>query len=162
LNGRQVIAIDTRIEELKEVANNGLKVVMDAAELGLQPSSFEVVSSFFSLMYMVQGCHPKVFRGIHRVLKDGGIFLTWDVKIPSRPAGKALFVVPLRIVLPDTVVDTSYGVRWHRRCQDLAYFKALARKTDFHAVREAGSRKGCPYGDRTVPIDVGEGFTPSR
>jgi len=54
LNGKQVIAIDTRERELMETRNEALKVVMDAADLKFLPKSFEVCTHHHpvSLVYL--------------------------------------------------------------------------------------------------------------
>ena len=51
LNGNQVVAIDKNERELKETQNEALKIVMDATELKFLSQSFDVCTSFFSLMY---------------------------------------------------------------------------------------------------------------
>jgi len=136
LNGRKVIAIDRRIEELEGAKNDSLKIVMDATDLKFLPSSFDVATSFFSLMYIKSDHHIKTFKEVHRVLRDNGKFLIWDVRIPPKPMDKTIFVLPLEILLPNDKVETSYGIRWDHKEQDLQYFKELARRTDFKIVDE--------------------------
>ncbi len=136
LNGRKVIAIDVRIEELEEAKNDSLKIVMDATDLKFLPSSFDVATSFFSLMYIKNDHHLKTFKEVHEVLKNGGRFFIWDVRIPPKPADKTIFVVPLEILLPDEKVETRYGTKWNHKEQHLEYFKELARRTDFEIVDE--------------------------
>jgi Methyltransferase domain. len=136
LNGRKVIAIDVRIEELEETKNDSLKVVMDATDLKFLPSSFDVAASFFSLMYIKNEHHLKTFKEVHKVLKDRGRFFIWDVRVPPKPMDKTIFVVPLEILLPNKKVETSYGIKWDNKEQDLEYFKGLVRRTDFKIVDE--------------------------
>ncbi|UCD06465.1 MAG: methyltransferase domain-containing protein, partial [candidate division WOR-3 bacterium] len=62
LNGKQVVAIDTRFDELQETKNDSLKIVMDATDLKFLPSTFDAATSFFSLMYIKKGHHLKVFE----------------------------------------------------------------------------------------------------
>ena len=138
LNGKNVVAIDTRIDELEETKNDSLKVVMDATNLNFLPSSFDVATSFFSLMYIKNDKHPKVFEEIHKVLKSGGRFYIWDVRIPPKNMDKKVFALPLEILLPGDKVETGYGVGWENKEQDLAYFRQLVEKADFKVVDEWG------------------------
>lgn len=134
LNGRKVIAIDKRYEELEETENESLKIVMDATDLKFLHSSFDVATSFFTLMYIENDLHPRVFNEIHRVLKEHGRFLIWDAKIPQRVEDKPFFFVPLEIKLPGEKVETGYGSILDH--QDLEYFKGLAKRTGFKVVSE--------------------------
>ena len=136
LNGKQVVAIDTRIEELEETKNDSLKIVMDATDLKFLPLSFDVVTSFFSLMYIKNDNHLKVFKEVHKILKSGGTFHLWDVRIPQKYTDKKVFVLPLEILLTGDKVETGYGIGWKNKEQDLEYFKELAGKADLNIVDE--------------------------
>jgi ubiquinone/menaquinone biosynthesis C-methylase UbiE len=135
LNGNQVVAIDTRKEELMETHNQALKVVMDAADLMFLPKSFDVCTAFFSLMYMPKKIHRKVFEEVSQVLKDNGRFLVWDVRIPESVAAYRTFYLDLKVRLPNEEVKTGYGVRC--QAQSLEYFRELARSTGFEVVKES-------------------------
>jgi SAM-dependent methyltransferase len=134
LNGAQVVAIDTSERELAETKNEALKVVMDATDLKFLPDSFDICTAFFSLMYIPKSEHPKVFEEAHRVLKDNGQFLLWDVRIPRTEKRFKEFIVPLKVQLPDETVETGYGVRW--QAQDVTHFRALAKEQKFKVVDE--------------------------
>ncbi|UCC12125.1 MAG: class I SAM-dependent methyltransferase [candidate division WOR-3 bacterium] len=136
LNGRGVVAIDTRIEELAETKNDSIKIVMDANDLAFSPTSFDVATSFFSLMFIKNKNHQRVFEEIHGVLKSEGIFYIWDVRIPSRNLDKLIFGLPLKIYVPDQKIETGYGVGWDNKEQDFTYFKKLARRTSFDIITE--------------------------
>ena len=136
LNGRKVLAIDTRIEELEETKNDSLKIVMDATDLKFLPSSFDVATSFFSLMYIKNDNHPKVFEEIRRVLKNNGRFLIWEVRIPRKHVDKPIFALFLEILLPTAKVETGYGIGWEHIEQDFEYFKELAKSTGFKILDE--------------------------
>jgi SAM-dependent methyltransferase len=136
LNGRNVVAVDTRIEELEETKNDSLKVVMDATDLKFLPSSFEVATSFFSLMYIKNDTHLNVFREIHKVLKTEGKFHIWDVMIPPKHLDKPIFAMFLEILLPNEKIKTGYGIGWDHNEQNLEYFKELAEKADFKIIDE--------------------------
>jgi len=139
LNGKQVVAIDTREEELRDTRNEALKVVMDAADLKFLPKSFDVCTSFFSLMYIPKSSHEKVFEQVFRVLKNNGRFLVWDVRIPENAAGYKSFIVPLKVKLPKGQVQTAYGVKW--QTQSLEYFTELAKLTGFKVTRESSKNE---------------------
>lgn len=134
LHGKQVVAIDTREEELMETNNEALKVIMDAADLKFFPKSFDTCTAFFSLMYIPKSIHQKVFEEVFRVLKDHGRFLIWDVRIPDNVAGYKVFIVHLKVKLLNEEVETGYGVRW--QTQSIEYFRELARLTGFKITSE--------------------------
>ena len=99
LNGKQVIAIDTSERELMETKNEALKIVMDATDLKFLPESFDACTSFFSFMYIPKSKHLKAFEETHRVLRDNGRLLLWDVKIPEKHGDYKAFMVRLKIRL---------------------------------------------------------------
>ena len=134
LNGKQVIAIDTSEKELEGTQNEALKVVMDATDLKFLSKSFDVCTAFFSLMYIPNDEHLKVFREAYRVLRDDGKFLVWDVRIPKKRRDYKAFVVRLRVRLPNEEIAAEYGVKW--KAQDIEYFKDLGRKTKFKIMSE--------------------------
>ncbi|MCW4035698.1 MAG: class I SAM-dependent methyltransferase, partial [Candidatus Bathyarchaeota archaeon] len=110
------------------------KIVMDATDMKFVASSFEVATSFFTLLYVEREKQQMVFSEVHRVLKEDGRFLIWDVRIPERVEGKPFFMVRLEIELPDETVSTGYGVRLAH--QDIEHFKELAARTGFDVVGE--------------------------
>lgn len=134
LNGEQVVAIDTSERELAETRNEALKVVMNAADLKFLPDSFDICTAFFSLMYIPKSKHSKVFEEAHRVLKDNGQFLVWDVEIPRTEKEYGQLIVPLKVQLPHETVETGYGVKW--QTQDINHFKELAKEHKFKVVDE--------------------------
>lgn len=134
LNGRDVVAIDLSSEELEETDNDALKIVMDATDLKFIPSTFDAATSFFTLLYVDRGKQEKVFSEVHRVLRDGGRFLIWDVRIPDEAEGKPFFMVQLEVSLPEEAVTTGYGVKM--AFQDMDRFKDIATRTGFEVARE--------------------------
>ena len=100
LNGRDVVAIDLSSEELEETENDALKIVMDATDLKFIPSSFEAATSFFTLLYVDRQNQEKVFSEVHRVLRDGGRFMIWDVRIPDEAEGRTTFRTVCQLVAP--------------------------------------------------------------
>ena len=134
LNGRQVIAIDLSAGELEETENESLKIVMDATDLKFTPSQFDAATSFFTLLYIDREKHERIFREAHRVLREEGRFLIWDVEIPEKVEEKPFFLVRLEISLPGEKVNTGYGVRLAR--QDIESFKEMAARTGFEVADE--------------------------
>ena len=134
LNGKQVIAIDTSEKELRETQNEALKVVMDATDLKFLPESFDVCTSFFSLMYIPNDKHLKVFKEAYRVLKKDGKLLLWDVRFPEKHGDYKAFMVRLKVRLPNEEIEAGYGVRL--KLQNIEYFKELAQKTKFKIISE--------------------------
>ncbi len=136
LNGRQVIAIDYKYEELQETSNASVQLVMDARALAFPPSSFATVTSFFTLMYLNDHDVLAVFREVFRVLKAGGRFLIWDVRIPHQVGDEPGFGVVLTVSLPDANITTGYAVRWAEKAQDLHQVTALASQVGFRAITD--------------------------
>ena len=138
LEGRRVVAIDIRREELEE-ANVGdfLRVVMDATNLQFLDNTFPVVTAFFSMMYMDDETKEKVFKEIYRVLIPGGKLLLWDLIVPEQfDASKPVYAIRLKISLLQTTVETGYGCPWTRRFQEPSTLKKLASDIGFNLTEE--------------------------
>jgi ubiquinone/menaquinone biosynthesis C-methylase UbiE len=139
---RQVIAIDISRRELEGAPAGPLKIVMDARELKFLDNTFPVATSFFTLMYIDESDHLKVFQEIRRVLAPGGRFLVWDVILPKKiEKDKDIAAFPFLFHLPGgKEVQTGYGVHWAPSLHDLAYYVRLAEKAGFKVVKrsEAG------------------------
>lgn len=142
LKGSQVVAIDPDRGELEEAPVGPLKIVMDARDLKFLDGTFELVTSFFTLMYIDRSDHQRVFDEVRRVLGPGGRFVIWDVSIPERVDGEQdVLVVPLTVSLPSTEVETGYGVVWPEEPFGLPDYVELAEQTGFDVVeaRDDGS-----------------------
>lgn len=135
LNGNQVVAIDTSREELKETRNEASKILMDATDLRFLPKSFDACTAFFCLMYIPNHKHLKVFKEVYQVLKDRGKFLIWDAKIPEKSGDYNVFVVRLKVQLPNEEIETGYGTKWDKS-QTVEYFEELAQKTKFKVINK--------------------------
>ncbi|UCD43943.1 MAG: class I SAM-dependent methyltransferase [Candidatus Bathyarchaeota archaeon] len=136
LNGRRVISIDKNRRELEETKNDSLKIVMDATDLKFLPCSFEVVTSFFTMMYIKTDAHARVFDEAYRVLVDGGRFLIWDLRIPERFSAERFFGVMIKVSIPDETISTGYGVKWEGKVQDMEHFRDLAAEKGFQVLNE--------------------------
>jgi len=136
LKGSQVIAIDISKRELEEAPPGPLKIVMDARELKFLDGTFMTTTVFFTFMYIDDDDHRQVFREIHRILKQGGRLLIWDVILPGNTESeKTMAVFPLSIELPEKEVETGYGVRWPKAGRDLSHYLNLAQESGFDVVK---------------------------
>jgi SAM-dependent methyltransferase len=134
LKGRQVVSIDTIERELAAVANDSLKVVMDARRMQFLPQSFATLTAFFSLMYMTAEDQMAVLQESYRVLRPGGDLLLWDtaMRVPLDPEQTHL-LLPLTVCLPDgRAIRTGYGAPL--KPQGPAYFADLAGRAGFAVV----------------------------
>jgi ubiquinone/menaquinone biosynthesis C-methylase UbiE len=136
LKGESVIALDSRKSELEEAPDGPLKVVMDARDLQFLDNTFETVTAFFTLMYILKADRKRIFEEMYRVVKPGGSVLIWDVVIPLKGDTREWFVIPVVITVHGKTIETGYGVRWEGREQDMLSFIALAEKTGFEVVEK--------------------------
>jgi ribosomal protein S18 acetylase RimI-like enzyme/trans-aconitate methyltransferase len=138
LAGERVVAIDRLKEELEEAPAGPLKIVMDARDLQFLDGAFQTVTSFFTLMYIKDEDHCRVFEEVFRVLAPGGRFLIWDTMLPPRTDEKKdIAVFPISVELPGgKEVSTRYGVRWPTEGRDAAYYQQLAEAAGFEVVSQ--------------------------
>ncbi|MGD8553958.1 MAG: methyltransferase domain-containing protein [Anaerolineales bacterium] len=135
LMGDRVIAIDPSERELREAAEGPLKVIMDAKKLLFLDSSFPVVTSFFTLMYIKASDHVQVFQEIYRVLMPGGEFLIWDGVFPEKPKdAKEIAAFHLKVTLPNLELETGYGTKWPDQGIDVSHYLAIADSVGFEVV----------------------------
>lgn len=135
LKGDQVVAIDISRRELEGTPGGPLKIVMDARELLFLDESFNTAASFFTLMYIKEADHAKVFDEIYRVLSPGGRFLVWDVIFGERPNPDIeIGVIMLTVKLPHKEISTGYGARWPSEIHDLDYYTQLAEDAGFEVT----------------------------
>ena len=132
LLGERVISIDPSKKELEEAPKGPLKIIMDARELRFLDETFDIVTSFFTMMYIKREDHKKVLEEVYRVLKPGGQFLIWDVVIPEfNNLDKDIFMIPLQIEMKGRTIDTGYGVLWKDNQRDLEYYASICKKVGF-------------------------------
>ena len=111
LYGKNVIAIDQREDELLETDNNAIKLVMDGRDLKFTDENFDVVTLFYSLMYMNKDTKYKVLNEASRVLKKNGVIDIWDIEVPTYNGdGKDIFVAQLNVECMGETISTGYGV----------------------------------------------------
>jgi len=132
LKGGQVIAIDADRDELEEAPDGPLKIVMDARDLQFLDGAFQVVTSFFTLMYLDKEDHRQVFEEAWRVLQPGGRFLIWGMSVPQRrDEEQDVLVLPLLVELPSIEVETGYGIVWPEESFGAHHYVETARQVGF-------------------------------
>lgn len=140
LKGDRVVAIDPQPSELREAPDGPLKIVMNATALPFLDSTFGTVTSFFTLLFIRDRDEQRaVFAEVHRVLKPGGCFYVWDVRIPRRadPA-RDIFALRLSVTLPDRVIETGYGQVFPAEERGLDHYLGLASQAGFTVVDQGG------------------------
>lgn len=134
MKGKQVVAIDPSRRELEEAADGPLKIVMYAGDMLFLDDTFDVVTSFFTLMYIKGSEHKKVFEEVFRVLVSRGRFLIWDVDLPQcLDEEKGIVAFHLNIKLPDRQIETGYGTKWPEQRQGLPHYREIAERVGFIA-----------------------------
>lgn len=137
LKGTQVISIDLYREELEEAPDGPLKIVMDAEATSFLDHSFEVITSFCTLMYIEPTKQELVLEEIYRVLKPGGRFLVWDVILSKCPdESKEAIAFYLNVNLPGKKIRTGYGTRCPHKCLDISWYKNIAEQVGFVVSRK--------------------------
>jgi SAM-dependent methyltransferase len=130
-SGQRVTAIDKRREELEESPDIGLKIVMDACEMGFLDGSFDNVTCFYTFMYMRENEVPKVLSEAYRVLKRGGRLWIWDTMMMPVPTAEVL-LVPLEVIISNELTLTpTYGI-------------SLTRGQTCESIRLACEKAGFP------------------
>ncbi|MHA1212970.1 MAG: class I SAM-dependent methyltransferase [Candidatus Heimdallarchaeota archaeon] len=66
--------------------------VGDCSNLPFASNSIDIVTSFLALHELPTELLPKVFSEIRRVLTDDGLFLVFDLAVPSKSSGNINFV----------------------------------------------------------------------
>jgi len=142
VKGEQVIVIDPSRRELEEAPSGPLKIVMDARELKFLDCSFETVTSFFTLMYISDTDHDRVFSEVYRVLTPGGKFMIWDVIIPPcTDETKDIAVFMLKIKLPKVEIETGYGAQWPKQGRKMAHFYQVAQRVGFDVLEKSKGKR---------------------
>jgi len=141
MRGRQVVAIDLRVDELEDTPAGPIKVIADAKSLPFLDGSFDAATAFFFLMYVPDTERPAVLKEAFRVLRPGATLHVWDVVIPERDdRPQQAFVVPVQAEFSTKVIQTGYGVTWDGREMSVESIEALALNAGFERteVRQSG------------------------
>jgi ubiquinone/menaquinone biosynthesis C-methylase UbiE len=136
--GKKVVAIDRLKEELEEVRNDSLKIVMDASSMNFLDNSFDIVTAFFSLMYMSDETKEAVLKECRRVLKPNGRIDIWDAEIPRKDNVSDIFMLHLEIEIPGKTVNTGYGVRMNDLGQS---YETVLKSVTAHGFRQEESER---------------------
>ena len=128
----QVVAIDNRLEELKEAPDLAVKIVMDASKMSFTDHCFDNVTAFYSFMYILKSEHYNVVSQICRVLKPQGYLHIWDTDIKEAKP----FLIDLDIDIDELSIHTSYGIYKEDAFQDADYFKKLLSDSGLLLVTE--------------------------
>lgn len=133
LEGRRVVAIDCRKDELAEAPTGPLKIVMDARELKFLDDTFAAAAAFFSFMYLDEEADLRAaLAEAFRVLQPGGCLYIWDVDLPVLPnTEKPLFAVGVRYIVNGVAAETAYGRPWPKQGRDNHYYRSLAEGVGF-------------------------------
>jgi ubiquinone/menaquinone biosynthesis C-methylase UbiE len=111
--GSETVCVDIRREEIDEARARGAVanwILCDACSMPFRNSSFDVVTFFFSLMYVKTFERKQtVIVEAKRVLKSDGPLYLWDAVIREKPD---LYVVFVEANLPDgEEIFAGYGVK---------------------------------------------------
>lgn len=128
------IALEEHKEGLIAAPSCKYKLFMDARHIKFINDSFQTATAFFSLMYINEEDHIKVFEEVYRILKPGGIFYVWDLEIPIKRNEKKIFMKMLNIILKDGILRTGYGTLWDSKKQSDNSFRKLAILANFIIV----------------------------
>lgn len=138
LKGDQVISIDLLKQELIDAPSTNMKIVMDGRDLKFLDNSFNTVAIFYAMMYIHEDeDQAKVIKEVKRVLKHGGKLLIWDVNLPtSKERSKDEGIYQFKFILPNTVINTGYGVGYPKKNpHNLQYYINLAKNQGFKVVK---------------------------
>ncbi|MCL2168787.1 MAG: class I SAM-dependent methyltransferase [Defluviitaleaceae bacterium] len=135
--GEGVVAIDTRKDELEETAGTELKIVMDAADMQFIDNQFDVVTCFYSLMYMQEAVMEKAVGEAYRVLKPGGRMYIWDAEMPFEPTTEP-FVAQLELQMNDEKITPGFGIYWNRG-QSVETMLDVCTKAGFTSVENTSA-----------------------
>ncbi|MEX1376788.1 MAG: methyltransferase domain-containing protein [Eubacteriales bacterium] len=125
----KVTAIDSRQDELDEAPDGPIKMVMNAEKLDFCDENFDAVTSFFTMMYISKEKHIDVLKEAYRVMKPQGNIYIWDSCIPENKNDHQIFLLNLKIILPEEQISTGYGVEYSK--QNAEYFISNLKDVGF-------------------------------
>lgn len=129
LLGAQVTSCDISQEQLTAGQHLATRLGLDIAFVQADTMLLDSIpDGAFDLVYTSNGVHvwlndlPAMYRNVHRILKDGGVYIMCDVHPFQRPFGENLTVVkPYENVGP---FEDEYNVNYAWRVQD--FLNAMA------------------------------------
>jgi ubiquinone/menaquinone biosynthesis C-methylase UbiE len=139
--GSEIVSVDISKREIDEARSRGAVanwVLCDACSMPFRNDAFDVVTFFFSLMYVKTSERKHtVMVEARRVLRSDGLLYLWDAVIQEKPD---LYVVFVEANLPDgEKIHTGYGVKGKgEKEQTLELISRLALEAGFKvAVTES-------------------------
>lgn len=126
----QVVAIDTRQDELDEAPEGPEKRVMDACALAFPDGVFDHVTAFYFFMYLSREHRANALGEAYRVLRPGGRLHVWDAEFAEAHP----FCAELDIDAAGAPVHTTYGVYRDDAAQDAGAITNIARKAGFRLL----------------------------
>jgi len=136
--GSGVVSIDIRKNEIIEAISRGAVanwVLCDACSMPFKNNTFDVVTFFFSLMF-IKTSEKKhtVLAEAKRVLKPNASLSLWDAVIREKPDLNMIFV---ETVLSDgQKIYTGYGVKGQKeKIQDLEFISKLGAEVGFEIAK---------------------------
>ncbi|MEM3617699.1 MAG: class I SAM-dependent methyltransferase [Candidatus Bathyarchaeia archaeon] len=133
----KVYGIDIRVDEIREVKGKNVEcnwVVCDARKLCFKDEAFDLVTVWFTLMYIAKMEDKiKVLSECRRVLRKDGFLDIKDAQINVR---KDIFLFNAKFELPNgEVVNAGYGVSGAQK-QTLDLLKTKLREIGFKILEE--------------------------
>lgn len=133
----KVYGIDIRVEEIREVRSKNVEcnwVVCDARKLCFKDEAFDLVTVWFTLMYITSMEDKiQVLSECKRVLRKDGFL---DIKDANIDAQEDVFLFNARFKLPNgEVVNTGYGVLGPQN-QTLDLLRTELIKLGFNVLKE--------------------------
>lgn len=132
-NLKGLTVIDLSLQDIKKKYTKVKYITMDAKNMSFEDGSFNTVTSFFVLMYMSVEDNMRVFKEVHRVLKNEGQFIFWDVNIKNKIEDNEMVIFPLEVILKKSKSDISYCSRFvsGEHIRNLDYYKELLEANGF-------------------------------
>jgi ubiquinone/menaquinone biosynthesis C-methylase UbiE len=133
----QVYGIDIRVSEIKEVKSKNVDcnwVVCDARKLCFKNETFDLITAWFSLMYITRTeDKTQVLSECKRTLRKGGVL---NIKDANVDVLEDVFVLNAQFKLCNgELVNTSYGVSGSQK-QNKDLFKIELTKLGFRILEE--------------------------
>ena len=123
-----VVAVNISPEELQDVSPHCLRVVMNPCDMKFLDESFQLVTAFFSMLFIGCDQYAQMFQEVHRVLAPGGRFLFWEALIPPRGDSPAdIVAIPVEALTGKGLLSAGYGATWPKKPFSSRLFQGMAQ-----------------------------------